>query len=707
MDPDLVSVDGELSAVGALHAVEQVERAREQQRQFAEHKRVLHGWLEQAEALVRRLARAAETSAVVTPPELKVLELEVRLGARAAEPLDAGAALLQSKLEQAAQRLRKLAARIDDTASRVLVTGDLNAGKSSLCNALLRRRVLPVDQQPCTDVFCEVVDSTQNGGIEEVHAVKDTAAYSPLRRSTYTPFALAQLEQLVREPEKYTLLVVYVRDPRPPERSLLANGVVDIRLIDAPGLNVRQVTTTQLFGRQEEIDLVIFVVSAENHFTQSAQEFVRDTAQEKSLVFIAVNQFDKIADKERCQQRILGQVGALAPETRKQSADFVHFVSSNPPDAPPDDPFANKDLDKLDAKLRSFVLEKRSQTKLAPARTYLVNAMRDVARVARASGADAAKSGDVVRAKLKEVAPLVASLALELDQVAAGLDTDAERLVQRVQTDTESAIAQALAEPVALPPWRGASLLFEYAASVKTALLEHVLASVESCEEHARSAVASQVEHTRKIGVQYVGAQPAFNKQFVPSAMFSRKRDLAAHNVDVEFSVVDVLRLPRLRAFEKDAGLALIPATGLFSVYQCLSYMSYIQPLSRVVGRPSKQMVLAALAAAAAALAAYALRELPRSVPAALAAKIKQRLETEQYARANAERVARECRAVLRTPLADVRTAFNVFVNTKTRERAELETENARLAQAAKAFTEIDAGASALVRDGLALDLRN
>lgn len=703
--PDLIAFDGDIAAAnGDLHPLEQIEKAREKQRQFAENKSTLDTWLKQGTTVVASLLASEH---VAVPTNLDVLNVDVRIGARSTDAGDAAIPLLQSKLESAQTRLHKLIARINDTASRVLVTGDLNAGKSSLCNALLRRAILPVDQQPCTDVFCEVVDCNKNDGIEEVHAVTNTAAYSTRTADSFDVYSLSQLDELVHECDKYKLLVVYLRDFRSPEESLLANGVVDIRLIDAPGLNVNQVTTSELFGRQEEIDLVIFVVNAENHFTQSAQEFLKDTAQEKSLVFIAVNQFDKISDKDRCQQRILKQIETIAPETRKQSNDFVHFVSSNPPDAPPDNPFESKDLDKLDAKLRSFVLEKRSQTKLAPARTFLVNLMREVSSISNLSSVNASKQRNAVNSKLEEVAPLVDSLTSELDLASTNLEKECDSLVITVQTSSESRIKQAISSgSITLPQWTSVFSLFDYAYDVKQVLFKHVLETVTLCEDEARQKVSVQVDRTHKLGAQLVGDQPIFTKRFMPLALFSGKRDAEMHNVDIEFSVLDIIKLPKLSAFEKEASLALIPATGLFSAYQCLTYLSKVQPLTRFV-KPSKQTVIALLGLAAAAVVAYTVQELPKTVPQTLARKLKETLDSKEYARVNAERIATGCRKVLKTPLSDVKSAFHVFINTKMQERVELEQQIRKLDAARLEFDNITERAVHLVRDGVQLDLAN
>lgn len=87
--------------------------------------------------------------------------------------------------------------------------------------------------------------------------------------STYSSFGLDCLPEIVESPEEYSMLKVYCKDNKCDSRSFLHNGVVDISLIDSPGLNIDTMKTTSLFSKQEEIDVVVFVVNAENHFTLS------------------------------------------------------------------------------------------------------------------------------------------------------------------------------------------------------------------------------------------------------------------------------------------------------------------------------------------------------------------------------------------------------------------------------------------------------
>ena len=735
LNPDFIAHDGEIEEVDPSHVKEilayhnGIILAEEQQRKFAANKQILDNWLHQTAALVTHLSRSSEKHKVYSVDGLNVLDLEIKLGARSSIVEDVGPVnvkVLQGKLELVNQRLQKLITRINDTASRVLVTGDLNSGKSSLCNALLRRRILPVDQQPCTEIFCEVVDWSSNNYIEEVHAVKSDREYDIADQSSYDFYSVTQLDDLVKERNKYKLLVIYIRDMRPPEKSLLANGSADIRLIDAPGLNVSSVTTTQLFGRQEEIDLVIFAVSAENHFTQSAMEFVDDTAQEKSLLFFAVNMFDKINDKERCRKRILDQIQDLAPETRKMADDLVHFVSSTAgfedsassdpqdpnsdgpedpedPENPDENPYV-RDIDNLDAKVRSFVLEKRSATKLAPARTYLVNVLHDLKAISHASSVKAAEDSATILSRLQEITPELDHLSRNLNTVYKQTENDCEQLLQTIQRDSEKDISRAVAgETTTMPPWKGVTDVFGYSDLVKSAILENVLQTVKNCEDKARSSVVQSVHNIYTIGITQVGPESVFQKVFVPNAMFTRRRDLAAHNVDVELSVVDLVRLPTYPIslpWKSDTN-ALVRATSgftLFSLYQYMSYMSYIpriSEMSRVV--PTKTVVVSAVAIAVAACAAFVLEELPKSVPQTLSTKIKHKLESEGYARRNADRITKECRTVLAMPLTDLKGAFSVVVNDRTREKLELERESRQLIEATTLFDSVDQNANDLI----------
>ncbi|GAA5814011.1 hypothetical protein MFLAVUS_007501 [Mucor flavus] len=283
--------------------------------------------------------------------------------------------LLDLKLTGCIGHLDNLTARVSDTSSKVLVTGDLNSGKSTLVNALLKQDILPVDQQPCTSMFCEVVSSNDQEPTT-VHAVGDVSTYDKDKEDTYNPLELRHLYKVLTADEQdlaYKMLKIYVSRDRDliKEDSLLYNGVVDVALIDSPGLNTDSVKTTAVFAREEEIDVVVFVVSAENHFTLSGKEFLWNAANEKTHIFIVVNRFDNIRDKERCKRLILDQIKQLSPSTYEQQDNLIHFISAA-------NQIDSSDFIKMEQKLRSFVLNNRIQSKLLPVQNYLSNLLRDI-----------------------------------------------------------------------------------------------------------------------------------------------------------------------------------------------------------------------------------------------------------------------------------------------------------------------------------------
>jgi len=68
--------------------------------------------------------------------------------------------------------------------------------------------------------------------------------------------------------ESHSRLHAHVHD----NTGLLSNGIMDLVVIDSPGLNTDSAKTTAIFAKQKHIDAIIFVVNSENHFTQSVNE---------------------------------------------------------------------------------------------------------------------------------------------------------------------------------------------------------------------------------------------------------------------------------------------------------------------------------------------------------------------------------------------------------------------------------------------------
>lgn len=513
------------------------------------------------------------------------------------------AQLLDGQINKSVRHLSALRERIEDTSSKVLVTGDLNAGKSTFCNALLRRKVLPEDEQPCTSIFCEVLDVRENGGVEEVHAIPAGSKYDRRDERTYDVLPLDKLEQVVMDNEHYAQCKVYIKDIRTVDESLLNNGVLDIAIIDAPGLNNDSLKTTAVFARQEEIDVVVFVVSAANHFTLSAREFIYDAAREKAFIFMVVNGFDNIKNQERCQEQVLKQVAHLSPATFKESSELVHFVSSNSvPVAPvgsggsgpdvsgsstsgtvssePSDPHDSDDDDEdsdekhspsdskgkgkekikaqrrdfaaLESSLRRFILEKRARSKLAPAKHYLLNVLSDLNSLASVNREVAQTELDRVSQELADLKPLLEQSSKSRTEAGDALDKATEEAAEDVYNTTRDTLNACIAnlsraDLTSQVSYPGAWEAYNYAYDIQNAMLADLSTCVGTCEDHARDQTLSGVNMVKQLGLLHLGdAYSDSGLNFQPDRMFRRKKDALARMVDVDIEVWDFFDIPGL-----------------------------------------------------------------------------------------------------------------------------------------------------------------
>ncbi|KAK1751883.1 hypothetical protein QBC47DRAFT_391294 [Echria macrotheca] len=660
--------------------------------------------LEDAEAESSRAAerRTVPEPRLVTPQiaqEFSVLKLDLKLGSlhqtELVHSLEKGsvASLLDGKISSSIKHLLSLRERIEDTSSKVLVTGDLNAGKSTFCNALLRRKILPEDQQPCTSIFCEVLDARDNCGVEEVHAVHKDAIYDRHDESTYDVFTLQQLEKIVTDNDTYTQCKVYVKDVRTIDESLLNNGVVDIALIDAPGLNMDTTKTTAIFARQEEIDVVVFVVSATNHFTQTSTEFIRAAAAEKAYLFIVVNGYDTIRDKERCQKLILNQISALSPTTYKEASELVHFVSSSaipmapaPPGGPggsgsgsasgggdgdpgDDDPKGKgkskedqRDFAILEQSLRRFVLEKRARSKLAPAKTYLMNILNDVNVLASVNTDVAQSELDRVNQELAEIEPMLESSRKARAEISDQIDQTIEETCKDVYDHSRTTISGAIehaGDGNLGVPYPGLFSAFQYAEDLKEAMLSQIAASVTACEEHARGRTVHGVNLIKQLGILHLGNEYG-DLNFRPDVMFRRKRDALARQVDIPTELWDFIDWSTLMQKEEKAGMALTVAgvvgTGVISGY---GQVNIALRAAQMLGSDNlRRLIIPGVIAAAAATAFYILSQIPQSLPHRLNSKISSQLAAMDYVHSNSTRIAGSVRKVLRFPADSLRVGL-------------------------------------------------
>ncbi|KAI9043412.1 mitofusin [Aspergillus affinis] len=690
--------------------------------------------------------------------EFSILKLDLKLGALSQAELvhslekSSIASLLDGKISQSVKHLLSLRDRIEDTSSKVLITGDLNAGKSTFCNALLRRKVLPEDQQPCTSIFCEVLDARENSGLEEVHAVHKEKQYNRNDESTYDVYPLKELENIVIDNSHYMQCKVYVKDVRTIDESLLNNGVVDIALIDAPGLNSDSLKTTAVFARQEEIDVVVFVVSAANHFTLSAKDFIHNAAHEKAYMFMVVNGFDQIRDKQRCERMILDQINKLSPRTYKEAAELVHFVSSNAvPVAPPmsvessggggggggdsdphdDDDDSNdhkgkgkdkgkekqklQDFENLESSLRRFVLEKRSRSKLAPARTYLLNLLTDLNSLA-------AVNRDVAQSELKRVTDELAELEpafedgkkkkIEIDvQVDKCIDDSCDDVYNHTRTTLSDTIDRVSDADLGVE-YPGFLSAFQYAEDLKVAMLDQIASSVSNCEDYARDRTVKGVGFIQNIGLLHVGENKFAPLQFRADMMFRRgRRHTFARQMDTEVELLDFFDVAGLwERQEKVAGTGMAMTALTVVGGRALGGVSWVDSMFsavKILGPNNvRRLFFPGVIAAALLTAAYMVSQIPSTLPPRLSRKLAATLSEMDYVHSNANRISSEVRRIIRLPAGNLQTSLAQGIEDLGRRKQEVSKTKHESETASKYFVNLfrESGENRTSVDSIDLD---
>jgi mitofusin len=672
--------------------------------------------------------------------------------------------LLDERFQHASEHVSKLRLRVEDTSSKVLVTGDLNAGKSTFVNALLRREVMPVDQQPCTTAFCEVHDAAENDHKEEVHIVKDGVTYNATDDSTFVRAQISDLESIISENEDANSamkLKVYLADATNPEQSLLNNGVVDISLIDAPGLNRDNAKTTAVFARQEEIDVVVFVASAENHLTLSGKDFLFTAANEKAYIFVVVNKYDGIRDKAKCRRNVLEQIRQLSPRTYEHADELVHFVDSAHSTEGP--AFAA-----LQSALRTFVLEKRGKSKFGPVGNYLSHLLNDIELLVGANAIVAQQEHDVARDELARVQPVLEQMHASRDLVEEGIESIEDNGAKKAATWARHAIEDGLARvsqgeladsAMELPAYPGLLKVWDYAKEVRLVMLESVDAVIRACEDEARNITSAGVDAINQLGETHLPAGTERNHRvFMPEAMFRpiagrRARRMStssapaaalgttglglalARRADLlETTALDIFDAPYVfwaqfapekvsSADEDEASATALGVLGLSlgtlslvggNALGARGLLEGAVRLSELLGNARTRRWAAPLVAALAlAGATYVLADLPQSVPRTVGRRLRRELAAAALqvdgagllatapvlADAHAERVARETRKVLRLAGFDLKERFRGAHESHARAARTAEEEAQRAARAQAFFAGTAARAAGVRRN--------
>ncbi|CAJ0637997.1 15858_t:CDS:2 [Entrophospora sp. SA101] len=595
--------------------------------------------------------------------------------------------LMDKKFTSILKRTDNLITRVSDKSSKVLVAGDVNAGKSTFVNTLLRREVMPIDQQPCTTLFCEVLGIHENDNVEEVHAIKDIKLYDRKDRSTHTVIDLNSIANVMNsEIQQYSLLKVYCKDRRQAQNSLLHNGIIDIALIDCPGLNRDTLKTTALFARQEEIDVIIFVVSAENHFTLSAKEFLSNASNEKAYLFIVVNRFDNIRDKNKCKRLVLEQIKEVSPRTYENAEELVHFVSASAIKIPSTDnivaensslPSTSNDsveeqFDLCEEALRSFIIEKRTNSKLAPAQHFLENLVQDVGLLSELNLDYALQEHNRANIELEERKNDYEKLVEDEKKVAenAGrmIDDYCDGITRLCGQQVKEVIRNVHKDiGIEFPGFFSA---WNYATDVRDAMLDKILEQIRNSESYSVHATQECIAKLRSMGENLPDINGNTTAEVNVESMFANFN----HSLNIPVEISDFIDLDFYEKF--NSGLVnVVGVTGasLVAFGANAKTLHNFLKLSNVLSIYNmRKIVLPVLGLASIGLAYYLVLDIQNTIPRKVSRKIQKVLEQENYIDRQMNKIVRQVRKKTRLVSSDLVFRYRLAVEEEKKKRESL-----------------------------------
>ncbi|RKP11116.1 P-loop containing nucleoside triphosphate hydrolase protein [Thamnocephalis sphaerospora] len=610
--------------------------------------------------------------------ELRVLQLDLKLSMaptsdRLQASLEPGtlAPMLEDRLAASLRHLDNLHQRVSDTSFKVIVAGDVNSGKSSLVNALLRRTVVPVDQQPLTSAFLEVLDADLNDGVEEAHACMDRRIYDRTDPSTFWRIPLRHLEATMDdwEGDEHSIIKVYAKQASDDSALVHNDGVANLSVIDSPGLNTDSMKTFFLLTRQEEIDVVVFVLDAGNTLTLSGREFLEQAGKEKALLFFVVNRFESIRAKERCSRRIMEQIREVSPATYDEAEDLVHWISPTRVRLDKDD--GDDDWRRMERCLRGFTLGRRTRTKLEPAKLYLLNVLADVRLLARLNRRDADNRLKTASDALEASRPGYDRLVASQRSDCATADRETESTGDEVRQLTRRrlrAVCNAFEVYGGEPTWPGFSGIVGYVDTIRRSMLVAWERELVECESATLERVQRADAKIRALGADGVLEEKPRKADL--GRLFSRN---SAASEDRRLRVrIDPWDLVDVR---ERIGIATAGVGGIAMIVgNLLGYKTLLLNAAHVgtnLGmRGLKRWFLLTASIAGVGAVVFIAGDMQHAVHRKVARKIRRHIEEAGLVDYHADRVTKRAQAALRFSAQDLRERYQRAVE---RERADRE----------------------------------
>jgi mitofusin len=403
------------------------------------------------------------------------------------------------------------------------------------------------------------------------------------------------------------------------------------------------------------------------------KEFLWNAANEKTHIFIVVNRFDSIRDKDRCKRLILEQIRQLSPATYADAEDLVHFVSAGNVDLEPGSRKLDApDFARLEQRLRAFVLENRTKSKLLPAKNYLVNLLKDIHVLSEANAQKASDTYAKATMELEQDLPAYEHLLRVRDQVLAKVEKVAEVAVSSIQMHAQTRLNQAVHDvghAVRHIEYPGILLIWQYAQDIADSMVQSLLQDVNKEEQQSRQETAKCLERLHSMGSEHLGA---YGMAADVNKMYVKKKNERRVAITVEATdFFDLVLDDKLSGAALSAGAMAMVGGRMLGFKDAVSS---IWSVSNLMGESNvRRWVVPVIGVASVGFLVYVVSDMRHAVERKLVKKFKQAVRDTDYVESQGHRIARESRKVLRVEGWEIQNRIQKAIEQKEQKRNDTE----------------------------------